>query len=106
MRLARKRGMERAGRGKWDMQCRSNTLYPPPISLLAASPFISSRSLYVIFRLPKLQFLDSSPVTPEERKEAAAKGQYLAVRKPKQKSTSTLGKPVSPTAMGGVFGAL
>lgn len=34
--------------------------------------------------MPKLQFLDSSPVTAAERAEAAEKGRYLAVRKPKR----------------------
>ncbi len=39
--------------------------------------------LYVVFRLPKLQFLDAQPVTPAERAEAAKRGQFLAARRPK-----------------------
>ena len=32
--------------------------------------------LYVLYMLPKLQFLDSSPVTQAERLEAKSRGQY------------------------------
>jgi hypothetical protein len=42
----------------------------------------------MLFRLPKLQFLDASAPTPAERAEAAAKGQYMAVRKPKRSTSS------------------
>ena len=46
-------------------------------------PATRRHRLYVAFRLPRRQFLDSSPVTAAERKEAAEKGAYLAPRKPK-----------------------
>jgi hypothetical protein len=38
----------------------------------------------VLYRLPKLQFLDASAPSHAERAEAAEKGQYMAVRKPKR----------------------
>lgn len=38
--------------------------------------------LYVIYRLKSLQFLDSTPVTTEERKEATVRGAYCRVAKP------------------------
>jgi len=38
--------------------------------------------LYVIYRCKKLKFLDSSPVTIEERKEANRVGSYMVVIKP------------------------
>jgi len=85
----------------------NNPASPPLVCISEEDVAASSRyRLYVIYRLPKLQFLDASPVTNEERKEAQSRGQYLAVRKPKQKSSSTMGKPISPTSVGGVFGAL
>lgn len=46
----------------------------------------------VIHRLPKLSFLDSTPVTPEERKEAEIRGPFLRVAKPQpivRKGTTT-----------------
>jgi len=46
---------------------------------------------YVIHRLKKLQFLDATPVTPEERKEAEKRGAFLHVARPKEEP-----KPVSP----------
>lgn len=54
-----------------------------------------NRRLYVVYRLPRLQYLDSTPVTGEERREAAARGQFLVVRKPKTKSSSLLKSPVA-----------
>lgn len=83
-----------------------NPASPPLVCLSEEDVQATQRyRLYVIFRLPRLQFLDSGPVLAEERKEAAARGQFLAVRKPKAKSQSTMGKPVTPSAVGGVFGA-
>lgn len=38
--------------------------------------------LYVLHRLPRLKFLDSSPVKESERREAKQKGQYLKVVRP------------------------
>lgn len=61
----------------------------------AAAPAKRSTSrlcrLYVIYRLPKLQFLNASPVTAAERREAAEKGQYMAVRKPKRATSGGAG---------------
>lgn len=61
--------------------------------------------LYVIYRLKSLQFLDSTPVTAEERKEATVRGAYCRVAKPaepkKVKSpTSADGSAASPTSQG------
>jgi stalled ribosome alternative rescue factor ArfA len=38
--------------------------------------------LYVIFRMPSLAFLDCSPVTENEKKEALRAGKYCAARRP------------------------
>jgi leucine-rich melanocyte differentiation-associated protein len=38
--------------------------------------------LFVLYKVPRLKFLDSSPVTAEERAEADRVGQYLVVAKP------------------------
>lgn len=46
--------------------------------------------LYVIYRLRQLQYLDSTEVTPEERKEATIRGAYCRVAKP------TMAKSKSP----------
>ncbi len=37
---------------------------------------------YVLFRLPKLKFLDSTPVSAEERKQAGKVGSYAVIAKP------------------------
>ena len=42
----------------------------------------------MLYRLPRLQFLDASAPTPAERAEAAEKGQYMVVRKPKRAASS------------------
>lgn len=57
-----------------------------PLVCVGQSDVEASRRyrVYTCFRLPKLQMLDSSMVTPEERKQAAEGGKYLAVRKPKK----------------------
>lgn len=60
--------------------------------------------LYMVHRLPKLQFLDAAPVTPAERKEAAVKGQYMVVRKPKAVGGAAAAAAGGATA-GGVFGS-
>ena len=52
--------------------------------------------LYVVFRLPRLQFLDSSPVSEAERKEAAEKGAYLAPRRPKAAPAATAAAAALP----------
>lgn len=45
---------------------------------------------YVIYRLPSLEFLDSTPISDEERKEAKRVGKYMTVATPD-------GQPVSQT---------
>jgi len=47
--------------------------------------------LYVIWRLKKLnlQFLDATPVTPEEKKEAMLRGAYCRVAKPSSNSSKS-----------------
>lgn len=37
---------------------------------------------YVLYNLPRLQFLDSRPVTAAERDEAARRGQYMKIARP------------------------
>eukprot|EP00753_Platysulcus_tardus_P022645 PLAT9853.1.p1 GENE.PLAT9853.1~~PLAT9853.1.p1 ORF type:complete len:234 (-),score=75.90 PLAT9853.1:56-757(-) len=37
---------------------------------------------YILYRIPKLKFLDSAPVSAEEREEASRRGEFLAVRRP------------------------
>lgn len=37
---------------------------------------------YVLYNLPRLQFLDSRPVTSVEREEAAIRGQYMRIARP------------------------
>lgn len=72
-----------------------------PLVLMSEEDVAFSRRyrLYVAYRLPKLQFLDSAPVTPAERVEAAATGQFMAVRKPKRAvSTGSTGGVVGPAA--------
>jgi hypothetical protein len=45
----------------------------------------------IIHKIPRLQFLDSTPITEEEKKEAQRVGQYMKVAKPK-------GAPVTESA--------
>jgi hypothetical protein len=64
--------------------CMRNPCSPPLVCVSEDDVQATRRHrLYVAFRLPRLQFLDSSPVTAAERKEAAEKGAYLAPRRPK-----------------------
>jgi hypothetical protein len=61
-----------------------NPASPPLICASEEDASASQRyRLYVIHRLPKLQFLDAMPVSQEERKEAAVKGSFMATRKPR-----------------------
>jgi len=70
----------------------------PPLAIVSEEDVETTRRfrLYVIYRLPKLQFLDSSPVSLNERKEASQKGQYLAPRRP---ATTGAISPVSASSM-------
>ena len=63
----------------------------PPLACVSEDDVQAARRhrLYVAFRLPRLQFLDSSPVTAAERKEAAERGAYLAPRRPKAAPVSS-----------------
>lgn len=60
---------------------------PASPSLLCASEedaaALRRYRLYVIYRIPKLTFLDSSPVSKEERSEALKRGEFLVPRRPK-----------------------
>ncbi len=58
--------------------------------------------LYVIYRIPGLQVLDAVPVTREERAEAAAKGQFMAARKPRPGTNGSA--PPSRTSSLTLFG--
>ena len=62
----------------------------PPMICLSDEDFaaLERHRLYVIYRLPQLNFLDSSPVTKHDRTEAKRRGQFLGVRKPKKKRHS------------------
>jgi len=78
----------------------------PPLACASEDDAAASERyrLYVIYRLPKLSVLDAQPVTAKERAEAAAKGQYMAARKPRP---GTLGSaPNSRTPSGTLFGML
>jgi hypothetical protein len=70
----------------------------PPLAIVSEEDVETTRRfrLYVIYRLPKLQFLDSSPVSLNERKEASQKGQYLAPRRP---ATTGATSPASASSM-------
>jgi len=72
----------------------------PPLAIVSEEDVETTRRfrLYVIYRLPKLQFLDSSPVSQNERKEASQKGQYLAPRRPTGVSGGSL-SPASASSM-------
>jgi hypothetical protein len=74
----------------------------PPLAIVSEEDVETTRRfrLYVIYRLPKLQFLDSSPVAQNERKEASVKGQYLAPRRPTGGSTGGgASSPASASSM-------
>ena len=59
-----------------------NPASPPLVALSQEDIAKAARyRLYTIYRLPALAFLDASPVTAAERSEAAAKGQFYAVKK-------------------------
>jgi len=50
--------------------------------------------LYVLYRLPRLSFLDATPVTSEERDNALKRGKYLGRRAtPKKRASSTTPPP-------------
>jgi len=51
---------------------------------------------YVIHRLKKIQFLDATPVSPEERKEAEKRGAFLHMSRPKEDPTKPVPAPVKP----------
>jgi hypothetical protein len=55
--------------------------------------------LYVCYRLKQLAFLDATPVSPDERKEANLRGQYCRVAKPQAPKAAK--GAVSPTAAAG-----
>lgn len=77
-----------------------NPASPPLVCSSEAEVQATKRyRLYVVYRLPALTMLDSTPVTAEERAEAAKVGQFLAVRKPKQKASGG-SAPSSPAAPG------
>lgn len=81
----------------------------PPLVCVSEEDAAKARRyrLYVSYRLPKLKFLDSAPVTREERAEAQAKGKFLAVRKAQPRSPSAVGEGASPAvraAIPSVFG--
>jgi hypothetical protein len=60
--------------------------------------------LYVIYRLPGLQFLDAVQITRAERAEAAAKGQFMAARKPRPGTSGSA--PLPSAGSSTLFGFL
>jgi hypothetical protein len=89
----------RAFPGVTYLSCMRNPCSPPLVCASEDDVQATRRHrLYVVFRLPRLQFLDSSPVTAAERKEAAEKGAYLAPRRPKAAPpiTMAIGATVRP----------
>ena len=78
-----------------------NPASPPLICASEEDSAAAARyRLYVVHRLPRLEFLDAAPVTPAERADAKAKGQYMAVRKPKPAQGAA-----AASASGSVFGS-
>jgi hypothetical protein len=60
-----------------------NPASPPLIVTSEADIAAAARyRLYVLYRLPRLQFLDAAPVTAAELAEAAVKGPFCAPKKP------------------------
>lgn len=75
-----------------------NPASPPMIVMSEEDDKAATRHrLYVIYRLPRLTFLDASPVMAAEREEAKAKGKFLVTRKPKS-ATAAAAAGGSPTA--------
>jgi leucine-rich melanocyte differentiation-associated protein len=72
-----------------------NPASPPMIQMSEEDVAASARHrLYVIYRLPKLRFLDAVAVTAAERAEATAKGRFLV---PRRAAPSTVA-PAAPPA--------
>jgi len=89
----------RAFPGVTYLSCMRNPCSPPLVCASEDDVQATRRHrLYVAFRLPRLQFLDSSPVTAAERKEAAEKGAYLAPRRPKAVAPAAPGSPLGGAA--------
>jgi hypothetical protein len=89
----------RAFPGVTYLSCMRNPCSPPLVCASEDDLQATRRHrLYVVFRLPRLQFLDSSPVTAAERKEAAEKGAYLAPRRPKAAAPAAPGSPLGGAA--------
>lgn len=55
--------------------------------------------LFTIYSLPTLQFLDSSPVSPEERADAKKRGKYMAVRKVSVRGVGGCTRPLDLTPL-------
>ncbi|KAJ8022664.1 Leucine-rich melanocyte differentiation-associated protein [Holothuria leucospilota] len=53
---------------------------------------------YVIFKLPQLKFLDSRPVSKQERIEAKRRGSYMRVAKPTTPNEEEKEEPPSPVS--------
>lgn len=58
----------------------------PPLVLTSEEDVARSRRYrcYMAYRLPRLAFLDASPITADERAEGREKGDFLVARKPKR----------------------
>ena len=60
----------------------------PPLVLTSEEDVGKARRYrcYLAYRLPQLTFLDSAPVTMDERAEGRDKGEFLVARKPKRRT--------------------
>jgi hypothetical protein len=69
-----------------------NPASPPLVVASEADVAAAARyRLYVLFRLPRLAFLDAAQVTDAERAQAAATGAFYAPRKPASESARAAG---------------
>ena len=76
-----------------------NPASPPMVQLSEEDVAAGERHrLYVVFRLPKLAFLDAAPVSAAERTEAAAKGRYLVTKRAAAAPSSPAAAASSPPA--------
>lgn len=63
----------------------------PPLVLTSEEDVARSKRYraYLAYRLPRLAFLDASPITAEERAEGREKGDFLVARKPKRATAAS-----------------
>lgn len=76
----------------------------PPLIVMSEEDIAAGarHRLYVVYRLPRLEHLDSRPVSAAERTEAAERGEFLMVRKAKTRATGAAATPSPVLAVAGV----